>query len=173
MSETDNIITLSVEKKYYDGKWQTKEEWLSQNGSSAYALRRASYEFFANRKFVCVETFNDALEIKAQWEPSVHWTLQFGKIQANSAVNNSYPAYGLPVRDDHFNKFYNNSSASFSPLKNETGMFNSDYRTFTDSGVAYSVSCQESSGDRLVTFASESNSYPFYYVPSCLVELKW
>ena len=54
ISETDNTMTLSAVKKYYNGKWQTKDEWLSENNGSYEfdAQRRAGFEFFQSLQLV-------------------------------------------------------------------------------------------------------------------------
>lgn len=175
ISETDNTMTLSAVKKYYNGKWQTKDEWLSENNGSYEfdAQRRAGFEFFQNRKFTYLAGTSSGykyLTLTSTWDSSVNWTLQFGLFSESPATGASFY---LPIKTDHISSTSNKSDASFTPLKNSVGTFNSAYTTFTAYDVTYNISCQEKSGGHSLTFASTTESYTFSYSSLSLAEISW
>lgn len=175
ISETDNTMTLSAVKKYYNGKWQTKDEWLSENSGSYEfdAQRRAGFEFFQNRKFTYLtgnSSGNKYLELKSTWDSSVNWSLQFGLFSESPGPGASF---FLPIKTDHISSTRDKNNASFAPLKNSVGTFNSAYTTFTAYDVTYNISCQEKSGGHSLTFASTTESYTFSYGSLSLAEISW
>ncbi len=182
-----DLIKLSVIKKYINGKWYTKAEWLKEFGNTETLKRQAEYEFFTNKTFnysvgsaqVFPDanqsyTYNDssfvtALSLTSQWDSSVSWTLQYGSL----VEEDSGSAFILPVKNNSFSRWRNSYAASFEPLKQMEGYFNSDYSTFTALGTTYSVKQYELSGKYYIDFISDTETYTFHYASCELREAEW
>lgn len=182
-----DLIKLSVIKKYINGKWYTKAEWLKEFGNTETLKRQAEYEFFTNKTFnyrvgsaqVFPDanqsyTYNDssfvtALSLTSQWDSSVSWTLQYGLL-----IEKDTGAYfKLPVKYDSFNRFGNSESSNFEPLKQHEGYFNSDYSLFTALGITYTIQEYELLGNHYIDFISNNETYNFTFEGYDLAAAKW
>lgn len=181
ISENDDFITLSVFKKYTNGKWYTKKEWLKEFGNTATLKRQAEYMFFTNKIFAYKvaskqASINNKLEsvtsllLTPQWDSSQNWTLQYGKLVEKA---NDYSAFSLPVHYNEFNKWHNSTESKFEPLLKKTGTFNSDYTNFTALNRTWNVTTYELLDKHYVDFTSGTETHSFYYEPYDLAKAEW